>query len=57
MTLHVIDHRTSSVVLVGKDGHVTFTERTRVDPEDPSSQRGQWTTRTFNFNLNFVSHF
>ena len=45
-----MSHRTSSVVLVGKDGHVTFTERTRTVPKDCSSE--QWKTSTFNFDAN-----
>ena len=46
--------RTSSVVLVGKDGNVTFTERTITQPQPGAGDlptQHNWTTKSFNFNL------
>ena len=47
--------RTSSVVLVGKDGSVTFTERTITQPQPGASDllsQQNWTTNSYNFKLN-----
>ena len=41
--------RTSTVILVDRQGEVLFTERTMVEPIDPHSPR--WTTNAFSFKI------
>ena len=57
MDINFVSHtvRTNSVVLVGKDGSVTFTERTISRPQSGASDlpsQHNWTTNSYNFKLN-----